>query len=108
MLPFFDAKINIISGGGGGVLGFSFAGYVPLASLFLWPAIDPILVNFWENVIFAIPTKSLSIYLFFSYPKNPKMCHPILVTLRKMQPHSSQSSREKRDPIQRLIPINLL
>ena len=28
----------------------------------------------------------------FSYPKNPKMCDPILVTLLKMQPHSSQNA----------------
>ena len=29
-----------------------------------------------------------------SYPKNAKMCDPILVTLLKMQPHYSQSGRE--------------
>ena len=29
-------------------------------------------------------------------PKNSKMCHPILVTLLKMRPHCSQSSREKK------------
>ena len=29
-----------------------------------------------------------------SYPKNQKICEPILVTLLKMQPHYSQSSRE--------------
>ena len=36
----------------------------------------------------------------FSYPKNPKMCGPILdlVTLLKMQPHYSQSSRENATP----------
>ena len=34
----------------------------------------------------------------FSYPKNPKMCHPIQVTLLKMPPHSSQSSRENATP----------
>ena len=33
-------------------------------------------------------------YEQLSYPKNPKMCVPILVTLLKMQPHHSQSSRE--------------
>ena len=27
-------------------------------------------------------------------PKNPKMCDPILVTLLKMRPHCSQSSRK--------------
>ena len=30
--------------------------------------------------------------------KNPKMCDPILVTLLKMQPHYSQSSRENATP----------
>ena len=33
-----------------------------------------------------------------SYPPNQKMCHPILVTLLKMQPHYSQSSRENATP----------
>ena len=33
-------------------------------------------------------------YKQLSYPKNLKMCDPILLTLLKMQPHSSQSSRE--------------
>ena len=33
-----------------------------------------------------------------SYPKNPKMCDPILVTLLKMRPHYSQSSRENATP----------
>ena len=33
-------------------------------------------------------------YEQLSYPKNPKMCGPILVTLLKMQPHYSQSSCE--------------
>ena len=56
-------------GGGGGILGFSFAGYVPLASHSPCPIIvyfvasyRPHLSHFWENVIFAIPTKSLSSY----------------------------------------------
>ena len=33
-------------------------------------------------------------YEQLSYPQNPKMCHPILVTLLKMQPHYSQCSHE--------------
>ena len=56
-------------GGGGGVLGFSFAGYVPLAShspcliiVYFVASYRPHLSHFWESVIFAIPTKSLSIY----------------------------------------------
>ena len=35
------------------------------------------------------------------------MCGPILVTLLKMRPHDSQSSREKCNPIQRHITISL-
>ena len=34
----------------------------------------------------------------FSYPKNPKMCDPILVTVLKKQPHYSQSSRKNATP----------
>ena len=56
-------------GGGGGLLGFTFAGYVPLASHSPCPVIvyfvasyRPHLSRFRENVILAIPTKSLSIY----------------------------------------------
>ena len=37
-------------------------------------------------------------YEELSYPKNPKMCDPILVALWKMQPHYSQSSRENAIP----------
>ena len=105
---------NLPGGGGGGGTWVQFcwvcaAGLsepLPHYSLFLWPVIDPILVTFWENVIFAIPTKSLSIYFFFLTPKiNPKMCDPILVTLLKMQPHSSKSSRENATPSSGTSPL---
>ena len=33
-----------------------------------------------------------------SYPKNQKMCVPILVTLLEMRPHYSQSSHENETP----------
>ena len=33
-----------------------------------------------------------------SYPKNPKMCDRILVTLLKMRPHYCPSSRENATP----------
>ena len=33
-------------------------------------------------------------YEQLSYPKNPKMCEPILVTLLKMRPHYSQFRHE--------------
>ena len=55
--------------GGGGVLGLLFAGYVPLASQSPYPIIVYFLANYRPhlshclvNVIFTIPTKSLSIY----------------------------------------------
>ena len=69
-------------GGGGGVLGSSFAGYVPLASQnpypiivyfwsILWPIIyKPHLSHFWANDFLTL--------------KVPKKCDPILVTLLKM------------------------
>ena len=37
--------------------------------------------------------------------KNPKMCHPILVTLLKMRPHYSQSSRENATPSSGTSPV---
>ena len=40
------------------------------------------------------------------YPKNPRMCDPeILVTLLKMQPHYSQSSREIATPTSGTPPV---
>ena len=44
-------------------------------------------------------------HLQFSYPQNPKMCDPILVSLLKMQPHSSQSSRENATPSSGTSPL---
>ena len=43
-----------------------------------------------------------------SYPKNPKICDLILVTLLKMRAHYSQSWSWKCGRIQRHIPISLL
>ena len=40
-----------------------------------------------------------------SYPKNQKMCDPILVTLLKMRPHYSQSSRENATPSSGTSPL---
>ena len=37
--------------------------------------------------------------------KNPKMCHPIQVTLLKMRPHSSQSGRENATPSSGTSPV---
>ena len=38
-------------------------------------------------------------------PKNPKLCDPILVTLLKMRPHYSQSSRENATPSSGTSPL---
>ena len=40
-----------------------------------------------------------------SYPKNQKMCDPILVTLLKMRPHYSQSSRDNGTPSSGTSPL---
>ena len=57
------------SGGGGGLLGLISTGYVPLVSQNPYPIIvysvakyGLHLSHFWENVIFAISTWSLSVY----------------------------------------------
>ena len=44
-------------------------------------------------------------YEQLSYPKNPKMWDPILVTLLKMRPHYSQSSRENATPFSGTSPL---
>ena len=41
----------------------------------------------------------------YSYSKIPKICDPILVTLLKMQPHYSQSSRENATPSSGTSPL---
>ena len=38
-------------------------------------------------------------------PKDPKMCDPILLTLLKMRPHYSQSSRENATPSSGTSPL---
>ena len=44
-------------------------------------------------------------YEELSYPKKSQMCEPILVTLLKMRPHDSQSSREKAIPSSGTSPL---
>ena len=44
-------------------------------------------------------------YEELSYPQNQKMCDPILVTLLKMRPHYSQSSRENVTPSSGTSPL---
>ena len=41
----------------------------------------------------------------YSYPRIPKICDPILVTLLKMQPHYSQSSHENATPSSGTSPL---
>ena len=99
----------------------------------MWPIIDPFLVTFGQMSNFRDPnlvTFYLCIYLILneehftfhlqykhsgtfanrkyeelSYPKNQKMCDPILVTLLKMRPHYSQSSRENATPSSGTFPL---
>ena len=49
------------------------------------------------NVVKIIPFLNPYLPEFFD-PQIPKMCDPILVTLLKMQPHYSKSSRENANP----------
>ena len=44
-------------------------------------------------------------YEELSYPKNQKMCDPILVTLLNMRPHYYQSSRENATPFRGTSPL---
>ena len=44
-------------------------------------------------------------YEELSYPQNQKMCDPILITLLKMQPHYSQSSRKDATPSSGTSPL---
>ena len=41
----------------------------------------------------------------FSYTRNPENVRSLLVTLRKMQPHYSQSSRENATPSSGTSPV---
>ena len=56
-----------------------------------------------NSLLFTYSTKNSgtfanSKYEELSYPKNQKMCDPVLVTLLNMRPHYSQSSRENATP----------
>ena len=105
----------------------------PLPKSILWPIIDPILVTFGQMCNFRDPnlvtfylriliilneehftfhlqykhsgTFSNHKYEELCYPKNPKMCDPILVTLLKMRAHYSQSSRENASPSSGTSPL---
>ena len=71
----------------------------------LWPKIDPILVAFEYYSMFQVclvasykPNLSHFWANDFLTLKVSKTCDPILVTLLKMRPHYSQSSRENATP----------
>ena len=64
------------------------------------------LLHLINNFLNFLTETILNPYLMeFSYPKNPRMCDPIQVTLLKMQPHSSQSSRENATPSSGTSPL---
>ena len=83
---------------------------------------DPNLVAFYFNelthflnwmkntLLFTYSTKLLVLLLTVNMKncltsKTPKMCNPILVTLLKMRPHYSQSSRENATPSSGTSPL---
>ena len=61
--------------------------------LFIWNA----------NILVRLLTVNIMQNCFI--PKNPKMCNPKLVTLLKMRPHYSQSSRENATPSNGTSPL---
>ena len=63
-----------------------------------------------EHFLFSYSTNILLLLLTVDMkncltPKYPKMCDPILVTLLKMRPHYSQSSRENATPSSGTSPL---
>ena len=54
------------------------------------------------NILVRLLTVNMKNFLT---PQNPKMCDPILVTLLKMRPHYSQSSRENATPSSGTFPL---
>ena len=50
------------------------------------------------SLLLNLINNNFLIFLTENLPKNPKICDPILETLLKMQPHYSQSRREKATP----------
>ena len=56
---------------------------------------NTLLFIYSTNILVGLPTVHMKNCLT---PRNPKMCDPILVTLLKIRPHYSQSSRENATP----------
>ena len=103
-------------GGGGGVLGSSFAGYVPLASqnpysiiVYSLASYRPYLSHFWANIIMISRTEfnvswllnikttagtifQPRIFLFLN-PCLPEFSHP--KNLENLRPHSSNSTKNE-------------
>ena len=68
--------------------------------IYLFKALNSFFFFFAENrhIFAGIPKSPTSTCQNFLSPKIPKKCDPILVTVLKMQPHYSQSSRENATP----------
>ena len=64
---------------------------------------NTLLFAYSTNILVRLLTVNMKTEL--SYPKNPKMWQPILVTPLKMQPHYSQSSRENATPSSGTSPV---
>ena len=54
---------------------------------------NTLLFTYSTNILVCLLTVKINVKEL-SYPKNQKMCNPILVTLLKMWPHYSQSSHQ--------------
>ena len=63
---------------------------------------NTLLFTYSTNILVRLLTVNMKNCLT---PKNPKMCDPILVTLLKMRPHYSQSSRENATPSSGTSPL---
>ena len=64
---------------------------------------NTLLFTYNTNILVRLLT--VNNYEELSYPQSQKMCDPILVTLLKMQPHYSQSSRENATPSSGTSPL---
>ena len=63
---------------------------------------NTLLFIYSTNILVCLLTVNMKNFLT---PKNPKMCDPILVTLLKMRPHYSHSSRENATPSSSTSPL---
>ena len=68
-------------------------------------------LSWMKNTLLFIYSTNILVILFTVImkncltPQNPEMCDPILVTLLKMRPHYSQSSRENATPSSGSFPL---